>query len=226
MSHCRWVVIAEECYNNLVERSHPPKVQQYLPRVDVSEKETTESVQQNNTTKENTKPIPPTDKPLEKLFEPPTKLAEPREKLAEPLENLAEPRKKSAEPIEKLAESLEKLVESVENTDFSEWFAVLPASFRKDCNKLLENLLNTEGFKISNKGELVINSNPIPNYHITDFLRTVCIPYNKGQLPLQLQEWFRNHNITKFRNRLVAIRPKWVKQYSWRKSTEAQRQDR
>lgn len=99
------------------------------------------------------------------------------------------------------------------------WLSALPPSFRSKGRKLLVQLQEAGGFAISNTGQISINNTAVEDYDIGTLLRTLVIPFHRGQLPQQIEEWLRSKNMTKFRNHLIKIRPRWEPLYNLRAST-------
>jgi hypothetical protein len=178
MSHCRWVVVAEDCFDQL-QQLNGKTLEKSIESDKVFEEPTVKSVGTGvPDVEEKANPAP--EKPSEETF-------------AEPL---VEPPKQP----------------------HSDWTDSLPPSFRKEGSKLLESL-QTNGLVVSDSGVLSIEGEDIEGYSVETFLRTTCVPFHKGSIPLKLQNWLRSKDKTKFRNHLATIRPAWKKRYSLRKST-------
>ena len=194
MSHCRWVVVAEDCFDQL---------RQLQPEALTSPEKAAaaETAPQSLTEPRAQDPEPPNHQP---------------EKIPDPLPP-PEPVEKTREPETKPEEH----TETHEVEEVEEWTSSLPPSFRDEGKKLLAKLTQTEGFHVSETGIISLDGVPIEDYPISSFLRTTCIPFNRSPIPIELQEWLRDKGMTKFRNHLAIIRPKWIKRYSWRESTMA-----
>ncbi len=176
MSHCRWVIIAEESFDQL---------RQLKPTQEVG-----------------TDPGSPVGEPP--VIEAPPPDEEPvKEPVEEP--HVEEP------PVEEQREpTLEEL----------DWTSDLPPSYRKEGAQLLQRLQEA-GLQVSDTGVVSVSGQSMPDYHIGTLLRTTSVPFHRGQIPLQLQEWLRTKGMVKFRNHLATIRPQWRKRYSLRTSTTA-----
>ena len=202
MSHCRWVVVAEDCFDQLRQ------LKSTTSSIGTLTSETTES-QQPEPLETVEDPVKPVTDPVE----PSTGTVEPSS-LKVPVETVAP--KETVEPVEP---------EEPAEQGRKAWIAELPPSYQQIGSKLIEDLVQA-GLEISNKGIISVDGTPIEDYSIISFLRTVSVPFNQGTIPLALQEWLRIKGITKFRNHLATIRPQWIKRYSWRESTMANRRGR
>ena len=102
------------------------------------------------------------------------------------------------------------------------WITSVPPSYQKGAQKFIESLEAKGGFKVDEKGYLVLEGRKI-DYLVDDFLRVTNLPYNKGELPHEVESWLRTKRVTTFRNPNLVIRPKWTPVYSLRRSTMGQR---
>ena len=115
------------------------------------------------------------------------------------------------------------LIQVVAN-DQSKWLHQLPSSFQTDGFRLLAILEKHDNFSYKPDGTITINGHPVQGYDLSQFLQTACVPFHKGQLPPAVHDFLRDSGITRLRNHLVKIRPKWIKRYAWKPSTMETRQ--
>lgn len=238
MPVCRWVVLAEQCYNDLLQQSQPTL--QLAPTHPGPEHE----VGAGNT--EPTKEIGAEPEPKKHEIEFTTE-PEPATETNHAIERSTEsgsvpetqPDTQSIPTEPETAPASDPLptvtAPAVEPAAFEEeeengspdppWLADIPNGFKKDAANFIAKLVDKGGFEISDSGHLIIDGRRL-NFLAGDFLRTTNVPYNKGQLPAEVESWLRSKNVTKFRNPILKIRPKWEKVYSWRKSTTAKRAGR
>ena len=186
LSHCRWVVVAEDCYQEFTKAETHQEL--------ASTQATKEGA---SLVKEDTPTAGPAEEPIN----------------VTPSKGTSE---ENQEAKAKNGGTEEPLTKEEEKPD---WTASLPPSYRKEGQKLLQQLLTSPGFSISSSGIVEIDSISLQDYSISSFLRSACIPFNKSPIPIQLQDWLRKTEITTFRNHLLKILPKWENRYSWRKST-------
>ena len=210
MSHCRWVVVAEDCFDQLRQLSRPVKETVTEPVLESDQLDPPVRTIQTGQAEQATdipvtKPLPDTipESRVQRVPEPELR-PEPQPEPAPEQESEHQPeRQPSPQPEE-------------EN-----WTSSLPPSYRGEGKKLLEQLLQTDGFHVSETGLISVDGVLVEDYTISSFLRTTCIPFNRNQIPFLLQEWLRTKGIVKFRNHLAKVLPKWIKRYSWRESTMA-----
>ena len=180
MSHCRWVVIAEDCFEQLQKTKRTPS------------------------------PSRSQSKPLSQ--EPPVSSEQEEQKVEERPQTEPKTPEREATPIEEPTSREDR------------WLQSLPPSFQEIGRQFLEKILEQDDFEVTDKGLILIGREPVPDLAIDQLLRTTCIPFHKGPLPLALQDWFRKKKMTTFQNQLVKILPKWEKRYSLRASTLARMQ--
>lgn len=193
----KWVVVSEDSFNQLCD-----KLTNNIGPTDSNKPEPSLIADPQNPQPEPTNPIDPN--PALPLDHP----NQPEQPLKENSDNILE--NSAKEPSER---DLETLVPG------HKWVSELPPSYRREGLRLLKLLNEAGGFNVDLDGVVSIDNNLIENYNITKFLRTTCVPFHKGEIPLPLQKWLKMKKITKFRNHLVTMRPDWVKRYSWRRST-------
>ena len=111
--------------------------------------------------------------------------------------------------------------ESPNTKTLKEWTDQLPPSFRSSGLALLKLIYGNEGFSVASDGSISTSGNLLKGYTIDEFLRTTCIPYHRGHIPLVLQQWLRERKITKFNNPMAQVRNPWKPLYSWKNSTMA-----
>ena len=134
----------------------------------------------------------------------------------EPTENIVE------EPFVEEKEEVEE-EEKVEDHLDNKAVQSLPFSYRQYGGRLLNNLTSSKDFTLGDAGEIYIHGKEVENYSIEKLLRTLCIPFHKGSVPMVLLAFLKELGLTKFRNHLVKPMPVWEKRYSWRESTMATR---
>lgn len=194
MSHCRWVVIAEDSFKELSESKKSVKAAE-----DGAEDTLPGSTQQSDTASASTperkhSPTPPPHPP---------------------------PQPPPHYPATGVKET------QVGEKDFSgghTWSLELPPSFWSIGLKLIEDLKSLGEFSIADDGSISVNGHQIPGYHISEFLRTTCIPHHQGRIPLRLQHWLLDKKMTKFNNHLIHLNSRWKPLYSWKASTLGKRQ--
>ena len=191
MSNCRWVVIAEDCFENLKKLAQ-------------SEGATLEP---ENQSINRTPPLPTA--PLTE----PIPSSESNKPLIEKQESTPSQEQESTPALVEEPSST-----SVNRNPDPRWTSDLPPTYRKEASKFLQQLIETGEFSISEEGNIILENKPL-DYNVSDFLRTTNVPYNSSKLPFQVQEWLRKQGIDKFRNHLLTMPPKWENVYSWRKST-------
>jgi hypothetical protein len=198
MSHNRWVVIPEECFEEL--RKAGPTAQSCEVSDQITQTSPDPSVK--DTTEEQ---IPvATDNSTGSTEE-----------------NRKEEKEETVQEKEETVQEKEETLQE----DANSWISDLPPSYRKEGTHFLAKLQKFDGFEINAKGIISIDGEEIENYPISTLLRFACIPFNSGSFPIRLQEWLRSKGVTKFRNHLATIRPPWQQRYSWRSSTMGKRQE-
>lgn len=111
MSHCRWVVLAEDCYQQLTEVPQKAKEEEIVPRVPEVEPELVPEVAESKDTQTT-----------ESLVEtPPLKEPEP------------------APDTEQVLDAADTVVEEAPETP-TDWTLSVPPSFRKEAQNLLQKL--------------------------------------------------------------------------------------
>ena len=218
MPACRWVVIAEQCYDELVGRQRPAQPVLELPPqepleehkpVDNGNQPATEPAQAAAVRGASPAPVAPvTAAHTEAPAEAPAPLPEPDDAPASP--PAAPPHREPALQCQ-----------SVDPVRLKS----LPPSFRADACKFADSLAAKGGFKVDNAGRLILDGKRI-NFLVEDLLRITNVPFNRDELPIQVESWLRAKNVTKFRNPSLVIRPAWTPVYSLRKSTMARRAER
>ena len=205
----RWVVVSEDSFNELCRKMKNLSLSDKAPSTNEQE-----SVAGDQTTGENydngkhhqvSPKAPPVANSEDKLDEPMDD-EQPGE-----IEHSIE--KKSVDVGDKNDDG-ERTVEAL--VPEHKWLNQLPPSYRQSGLQLLRKLADTGEFKVSDEGIISVQGRPIENYNITNFLRTTCIPFHKGDIPQPIQEWLRQHKEIKFRNHLAKVRPAWVNKYGLR----------
>lgn len=125
---------------------------------------------------------------------------------------------------DKLEQKPEKVEEGRSVEDIipkQRWLANLPPNFRKTGLEVLEQLLAAEGLQVEPIGTLSIDNEPVFDFDIGTLLRTLVLPYHKGQLPPAVEAWLREQDMTTFPNQNLKIRPAWRPLHNLRPSTRA-----
>ena len=212
----RWVVVSEENFNELCEKK---KERKHNQKDELEETKQNKNIEEYQPEKGATEPTSEQQQNVQINFEPN------KENSLEPdKEENSEIERFSREPSPVLSDSPNRPNRNLEEV-FPERKVInnLPLSYQQCGLKLLQTLQETNEFGVNIDGEILIKDNPIPNYSLEQFFRTTCIPFHKSDIPLSLQSWLREKNITKFRNHLARIRPNWVNKYGSRASTMARR---
>ena len=194
MSHCRWVVIAEQCYQDLTRK---------LENND--EKMEVDSPESGTKTLE-----PPSAESVD--VPPPSPSATPAEPSAPDDVTEDEPN------IQTHPTNDESSNESAQN----KWVQDLPPAYKEPAETFINTLEKAGGFEITESGFIQLDGDVLP-YHISDFLRTTQVPFNKNPLPYIVQEWLRKKNISSFQNTQLQLAPKWESIVHWRKYTTHRR---
>ena len=242
MSHCRWVVVAEESFDQLCQKraaeaagdgiSTPPpstnlavpppnsptsrpKAQQSSPPSSQQSAVNVPKAQDLTPTSPNlTEQVPSTQDQLPSTQDqlPSTQDQLPRAQDKLPSSQADHP----AAARDGRAPTKGKWRQKTEATPggLSKWALDLPPSFRRDGRLLLQKLDKARGLVIDDEsGDITLNGQPL-GLTIKELLRTTCIPHYPPSLPLDLQVWLRRNKLLKFRNHLVKIRPQWKSRYS------------
>ena len=233
MSNCRWVVLAEQCYEQLARPQRlavPPSLEPPLLSKDVSVS-AVEKNPEGGVSLVTAAPYQPPEFVLSTGDKPPQEFQATANSGAAANTSVAADTSATADTstintsvtVDTSAAADNSGVDNTEEaTEPPKWTSNLPPSYQKDASRFLEDLESRGDFRVDTKGHLVLDGRKI-NYLVGDFLRITHIPYNQGTLPVEVETWLRGHNMTKFRNPLLKIRPKWKSMYPLRRSTRAKR---
>ena len=204
MAHCRWVVVAEESYNQLCDQAAAQKTPEKEDKSDEPLDKTSP-----------VKPLPESTRPSDVALEE-TPLTVPKETVT--------PDTKDNAKLEDQGPKTKRRAQDV--SPVHGWILDLPTPYRPDGLALLRKFEKAGGLTVGDTGNVSIDTVPVDGFTISDLLRITCIPGNPGVLPNSVQEWLRCKKLVRFRNPKANLRPEWVNRYSWRESTMATRQAR